>query len=61
VVVDAQMREGVEAEGWPERTLPDGSSYRVYKRFFTGARLADELGGGRVLHEGRWFVVVATR
>ena len=61
VVVDAKLREGVEPEGWPERILDDGSRYRVYKRFFSGEGLAEELGGGRVLHEGRWFVVVATR
>jgi len=28
-------------------------------RFFAGAELAAELGGGDVLHDGRWFVVVA--
>jgi ubiquinone/menaquinone biosynthesis C-methylase UbiE len=61
VVVDAALRDDVEPEGWPERRLPDGSRYRVYKRFFTGAGLAGELGGGRVLHEGRWFVVAAVR
>jgi ubiquinone/menaquinone biosynthesis C-methylase UbiE len=59
VLVDAALRDDVEPEGWPERTLPDGSRYRVYKRFFTGEGLAAELGGGRVLHEGRWFVAVA--
>jgi ubiquinone/menaquinone biosynthesis C-methylase UbiE len=58
VVVDAALREGVSAEGWPERVLADGATYRVYKRFFGGDGLADELGGGEVLHEGRWFVVV---
>ena len=40
------------------RELSDGSRHRVFKRYFTGARLARELGGGEVLHEGRWFVVV---
>jgi hypothetical protein len=30
----------------------------VFKRVFTGDLLAAELGGGDVLHEGRWFVVV---
>ncbi len=39
--------------------LNDGSRWRVYKRFFTAEALASELGGGRVLHEGRWFVAVA--
>ena len=59
VVVDAALREDVEPEGWPERVLNDGTVYRVYKRFFTGAGLAAELGGGEVLHHGRWFVAVA--
>ena len=58
VVVDSALREGVEAEEWQERVLNDGTRHRVYKRYFTGARLADELGGGDVLHDGRWFVVV---
>ena len=58
VVVDAARRPGVGAEEWQERVLNDGSRHRVYKRFFTGADLADELGGGEVLHDGRWFVVV---
>ena len=59
VVVDSARRAGVEAEQWQERVLKDGSRHRVYKRFFTGADLAAELGNGRVLHEGCWFVVVA--
>lgn len=59
VVVDAVLREGAEPAGWPERILADGTTYRVYKRFFSGEGLAAELGGGEVLHEGRWFVVVS--
>jgi len=45
-------------ERWEERVLKDGSRWQVYKRVFTGDRLAAELGHGEVLHEGRWFVVV---
>jgi hypothetical protein len=59
VVVDSARRPGVGAEEWQARSLNDGSAHRVYKRFFDGTELAAELGGGRVLHEGRWFVVVA--
>jgi demethylmenaquinone methyltransferase/2-methoxy-6-polyprenyl-1,4-benzoquinol methylase len=59
VIVDSALREDVEHVEWQERILNDGSRWEVYKRYFTGAELADELGGGRVLHEGRWFVVVA--
>ena len=58
VVVDAALRNDVEAEEWQERTLSDGSRYEVYKRFFTGRGLAEEIGGGKILFEGRWFVVV---
>jgi demethylmenaquinone methyltransferase/2-methoxy-6-polyprenyl-1,4-benzoquinol methylase len=58
VVVDSALREGVAPEQWEERILDDGSRHRVYKRFFRGAALAEELGGGEVLHDGRWFVVV---
>jgi ubiquinone/menaquinone biosynthesis C-methylase UbiE len=60
VIVDSALRDGVEREEWQERVLNDGSRHRVYKRFFTAAELAAELGrGAEVLHEGRWFVAVA--
>ena len=59
VVVDSARRPGTPAEEWQERVLDDGSTHRVYKRFFTGAGLAEELGGGRVLLDGTWFVAVA--
>jgi ubiquinone/menaquinone biosynthesis C-methylase UbiE len=58
VVVDSALRDEVDAEEWQERVLKDGSRHRVYKRYFTGEGLADELGGGAVLMTGRWFVVV---
>jgi ubiquinone/menaquinone biosynthesis C-methylase UbiE len=58
VVVDSAMREGVEPEGVQTRILEDESAWTVYKRYFTGPELAAELGGGRILHAGRWFVAV---
>jgi ubiquinone/menaquinone biosynthesis C-methylase UbiE len=58
VVVDSALREDVEAEEWQERVLNDGSRWTVYKRYFTPEVLLDELGGGEVLHAGRWFVAV---
>ena len=58
VVADSALRDGVEPEALQERILNDGSRHEVYKRYFTPAGLASELGGGRVLHAGRWFVVV---
>jgi ubiquinone/menaquinone biosynthesis C-methylase UbiE len=45
---------------WEERVLDDGSRWQVFKRVFDGDELAAELGGGRVVHEGRWFVLVAS-
>ncbi len=58
VVVDAALREDVEREQVQERVLSDGSRHEVYKRFFDAEEFADELGGGKVLFSGRWFVMV---
>ena len=60
VVVDASLARSPVAEEYQERILNDGSRWEVYKRYFTGNGLADELGGGDVLHEGEYFVVVAS-
>ena len=61
VVVDSALREGVRPEETQERVLSDGSSHEVYKRYFDAEALAEELGGGRTLFCGTWFVVVAAR
>ena len=58
VVVDAALRDDVQPMEWQERILNDGSSWHVYKRFFTPDELATELGGGETLFAGRWFVAV---
>ena len=58
VVADSALREGVEPVQWQERVLNDGSRHEVYKRYFTGSGLVEELGGGEVLLDGAWFVVV---
>ena len=60
VVVDAKIHPDVLPEQTQERVLNDGSSHRVFKRYFMADQLADELGGGRVLFDGRWFVVVSS-
>jgi ubiquinone/menaquinone biosynthesis C-methylase UbiE len=60
VVADSAVRPDHEPEEWQERVLNDGSRHEVYKRYFTGEGLAEELGGGEVLHAGPWFVVVRT-
>ena len=58
VVVDAKIHPDVRPDQMQERVLNDGSSHLVFKRYFTAEQLADELGGARVLFDGRWFVVV---
>ena len=58
VFVDASReRADVDAEH-QQRVLDDGSTWSVFKRYFRAEELADELGGGDVLHAGRWFVMV---
>jgi ubiquinone/menaquinone biosynthesis C-methylase UbiE len=61
IVVDSAVRHDRQDEERQERVLNDGSRWEVYKRYFTGAELAAEVGGAEVLHEGRWFVVVRSR
>ena len=60
VVCDSVLRDGVERVERQERELKDGSRWEVYKRYFTPDELEEELGGGRTLFGGRWFVVVAS-
>lgn len=60
VVVDASRAHAPMDEEYQLRILNDGSQWTVYKRYFTGSGLAAELGGGEVLHDGHWFVVVRT-
>jgi ubiquinone/menaquinone biosynthesis C-methylase UbiE len=59
VVLDAARHEGDARDEWQERVLNDGTRWPVFKRFFSSDLLLDELGGGRVLYEGTWFVLVA--
>ena len=58
LIIDAALRDEAPADGNQERVLRDGSRHTVYKRYFTPAQLVTELGGGSVLHAGRWFVAV---
>jgi len=60
LIVDAAWRPDVPPEEVQERVLRDGSRHAVYKRYFTPAQLASELGGARVVHAGRWFVAAMT-
>jgi demethylmenaquinone methyltransferase/2-methoxy-6-polyprenyl-1,4-benzoquinol methylase len=58
LVVDAAQREDVPPEEYQDRLLNDGSRHLVYKRYFKPERLIAEIGAGRTLHAGRWFVAV---
>jgi ubiquinone/menaquinone biosynthesis C-methylase UbiE len=59
VVVEDVRRADAPAEE-QERAVGDGSGRRMHRHSFTIAELLAELGAGHVLHEGRWFVVVAS-
>jgi ubiquinone/menaquinone biosynthesis C-methylase UbiE len=58
VVVDSAVRPDRPETLMQERVLKDGSQWAVLKRYFTGTGLVEELGGGEVLHDGEYFVVV---
>jgi ubiquinone/menaquinone biosynthesis C-methylase UbiE len=58
VILDSALHSGVEREEWQERVLKDGSRWQVYKRYFEPEQLLRELGGGRIVFAGRWFVAV---
>jgi|SRR5579871_245491 len=60
LIFDAGPHGRFGPEEVQERVLSDGSRHSVYKRFFTPALLMEELGGGQVLHAGKWFVGVLT-
>ena len=59
VIVDAGRPAGVPAEHWQDRTLPDGSSWRIHRSHFEGPDLAAEVDGN-LLFAGRFYVLVAT-
>jgi SAM-dependent methyltransferase len=56
-VIAQAWRPGLPEETWEERSLADGSSHRVFKRYFTPERLALELGGSAA-HETPSFIAV---
>jgi ubiquinone/menaquinone biosynthesis C-methylase UbiE len=60
VVVEDLRRADAPAEEPHEHVLGDGSRHHMHRHTFTAPELVTELGGGHVLHEGRWFVVVAS-
>jgi SAM-dependent methyltransferase len=56
LVIDSARREDVPAERMDPRKLSDGSRHEVFKRWFEPDQLLAELGGGELVHAGRWFV-----
>jgi SAM-dependent methyltransferase len=60
IVVDSAVRPDHDREEIQERILKDGSAFHVYKRYFDGAELVRELGGGTIVHKSDWFVMVAS-
>jgi SAM-dependent methyltransferase len=61
VILESALRADVRPAEIQERVLNDGSTHRVYKRYFGPGDLAAELGSGRLLYGGRWFVLVGSR
>jgi SAM-dependent methyltransferase len=58
IVLDAGLHEGEPRDVWQDRELNDGTQWVVFKRFFSEAKLLDELGGGEVLFSGTWFICI---
>lgn len=58
LILDAGRPEGVAAEEWQDRTLPDGSRHAVFRRHFDAEALASEVGGS-VVFAGSFYVIVA--
>ena len=58
LVIDSARRVDVPAERIDTRVLNDGSRHEVFKRWFEPDELRAELGGGDVVHAGRWFLAV---
>jgi SAM-dependent methyltransferase len=58
IVIDTALHGDHAPEEEQERVLDDGTRHAVYKRFFTPAGLAGELGGGEPVFAGTYFVAV---
>ena len=58
LVIDSARRDDVPAERMDSRVLRDGSRHEVFKRWFRPHQLREELGGGKIVHAGTWFVAV---
>jgi ubiquinone/menaquinone biosynthesis C-methylase UbiE len=59
VVIEQPRQSGRPLDAWEDRTLRDGSTHRIYKRYFHALDLAEELGGDVIL-DTRTFVAART-
>jgi ubiquinone/menaquinone biosynthesis C-methylase UbiE len=58
VILDSGRPPGAEREGWQTRSLPDGTSYPIFRRHLEVETLADEIGGDP-LFNGQYFVMAS--
>jgi SAM-dependent methyltransferase len=61
IVIVQAWRPGLDEETWEERLLSDGSRHRVFKRYYTGERLAAELGGEVALETSSFIAANVSR
>jgi len=58
VILDSGRPPGTEREGWQTRSLPDRTSYPIFRRHLDVETLADEIGGDP-LFSGKYFVMAS--
>jgi len=58
VILDSGRPPGTEREGWQTRSLPDGTSYPIFRRHLDVETLANEIGGDP-LFSGQYFVMAS--
>ena len=59
VILDSGRPAGALAEEWQARTLPDGTTYPIYRRHLDVETVLNEVGG-EALFDGEYFVMVRT-
>ena len=58
VILDSGRPPGIDREGWQTRSLPDGTSYPIFRRHLDVETLAGEIGGHPLL-SGQYFVMAS--
>ena len=59
VILDSGRPSGARLEEWQTRTLPDGTTYPIYRRHLDAETLVGEVGGD-VVFGGQYFVMTRT-